>query len=299
MSTAPCARPSSRRSAGADGGDPLAGDAAGVRVPRVRTGRHPNDVAPSATAKSPLGEALSGITRYRGRLGRCPTDGRVEIDSNTVERTIRPIARTRRNALFAGRDAGAEYRAVIASPIDTCKMNAVNPPIRLTETLTSIVHGNRPGRIGNLISWNDADKVRSAHGLHRWHSQARSATAAAIPVAGNAARRVTGLVIASRGPGNPPRLGGGRVPCRAVPRAGRTTPQRPGRSAASWHFFCSQISWGSGGKAPGRRRPTRPQPAISARNRSTSAASVDHEVTSRAPSGSSSGPSGDWPCGIR
>jgi len=29
------------------------------------------------------------------------TDGRVEIDSNTVERTIRPIALNRKNALFA------------------------------------------------------------------------------------------------------------------------------------------------------------------------------------------------------
>ncbi|WP_245155806.1 IS66 family transposase, partial [Paracoccus ravus] len=44
-----------------------------------------------ASAKSPLGEALAYIARYRDGLGRFLTDGRVELDSNTVERTIRPI----------------------------------------------------------------------------------------------------------------------------------------------------------------------------------------------------------------
>jgi integrase len=46
-----------------------------------------------ASAKSPLGEALAYITKYRDGLGRLLTDGRIEIDNNTVERTIRPIAK--------------------------------------------------------------------------------------------------------------------------------------------------------------------------------------------------------------
>ena len=32
-----------------------------------------------------------------------------KIDSNTVERSIRPIALNRKNALFAGSDVGATY----------------------------------------------------------------------------------------------------------------------------------------------------------------------------------------------
>ena len=36
-------------------------------------------------------------------------DGRLEVDSNTVERTMRPIALGRRNHLFAGDDEGASY----------------------------------------------------------------------------------------------------------------------------------------------------------------------------------------------
>lgn len=74
---------------------------------------------PRASAKSTLGEALAYIVKYRDGLGRFLTDGRIEIDSNTVERTIRPIALSRKNAFFAGHDAGAENWAVIASLIGT------------------------------------------------------------------------------------------------------------------------------------------------------------------------------------
>lgn len=49
-----------------------------------------------ASAKSPLGDALAYIAKYREGLGRFLTDGRIEIDSNTVERTIRPIVSLRR-----------------------------------------------------------------------------------------------------------------------------------------------------------------------------------------------------------
>tara|TARA_R110002072_G_scaffold294270_3_gene464281 strand:- start:8543 stop:9106 length:564 start_codon:yes stop_codon:yes gene_type:complete len=111
------------------------------------------------SAKSPLGEALAYIDRYREGLGRFLTDGRIEIDSNTVERTIRPIALNRKNALFAGHDVGAENWAVIASLIATCKMNSVEPQAWLTATLTAIVRGHMQSQIDDLLPWNDAPKV--------------------------------------------------------------------------------------------------------------------------------------------
>ena len=46
-------------------------------------------------------------------------DGRIEIDTNTVERSIRPIALNRKNALFAGSDEGGANWAIIASLIET------------------------------------------------------------------------------------------------------------------------------------------------------------------------------------
>ena len=94
-----------------------------------------------------------------GRLRRFLTDGRVEIDNNTVERTIRPIALNRKNALFAGHDAGAENWAVIASLIETCKMNGVDPHAWLSATLTAIVQGHKQTRIDDLLPWNYAVTV--------------------------------------------------------------------------------------------------------------------------------------------
>jgi hypothetical protein len=60
------------------------------------------------------------------------TDGRIEMDSNAVERTIRPIALQRKNALFAGHDAGAQNWAMLASLIETCKLNKIEPHSYLT-----------------------------------------------------------------------------------------------------------------------------------------------------------------------
>lgn len=82
------------------------------------------------------------------------TDGRIEVDNNTVERTIRPIALNRKNALFAGHDAGAENWAIIASLIETCKLNAVDPFACLSATLTATVNGHRQSQIDLLMPWN-------------------------------------------------------------------------------------------------------------------------------------------------
>ena len=75
---------------------------------------------------------------------------------NTVERPIRPIALNRKNALFAGQDADAENRGVIASLIETCNLNAVEPHAWLTDTLTAIVNGHKQSRIDDLLPWNHA-----------------------------------------------------------------------------------------------------------------------------------------------
>jgi hypothetical protein len=67
-----------------------------------------------------IGEAIRyGLNHWDG-LVRFLDDGRIEIDSNTVERSIRGIALNRKNALFAGHDQGAEGWATIASLLETC-----------------------------------------------------------------------------------------------------------------------------------------------------------------------------------
>ncbi len=111
------------------------------------------------SAKGPLGEALSYIAKYWTGLTLFMADGRIELDNNAVERTIRPIALNRKNALFAGHDAGAENWAVIASLIETCKLNGVDPYAWLAATLHAIVTDHKQSRINDLLPWNYAAKL--------------------------------------------------------------------------------------------------------------------------------------------
>ena len=103
--------------------------------------------------KSKLAEAIRyALSRWAG-LGLFLADGRVEIDSNVVERSIRPLALTRKNALFAGSDGGAEHWAVIASLIETCKLIGVEPQAYLTDVITRIVTGHPNSRLDDLLPW--------------------------------------------------------------------------------------------------------------------------------------------------
>ncbi|MCG7505438.1 IS66 family transposase [Mesorhizobium sp. IRAMC:0171] len=103
--------------------------------------------------KSKLAEAIRyALSRWQG-LTRFLDDGRIEIDSNVVERAIRPIALNRKNALFAGSDGGGEHWAVIASVIETCKLNQVEPFTYLTDVLTKIVKGHPNSQIDDLLPW--------------------------------------------------------------------------------------------------------------------------------------------------
>ncbi|QND69232.1 IS66 family transposase (plasmid) [Mesorhizobium loti] len=103
--------------------------------------------------KTKLAEAIRyTLSRWEG-LSRFLDDGRIEIDSNTVERSIRPIALNRKNALFAGSDGGAEHWAVIASLIETCKLNDVEPLGYLADVLSRIVNGHPNSQIDDLLPW--------------------------------------------------------------------------------------------------------------------------------------------------
>ena len=103
--------------------------------------------------KTKLAEAIRyALARWEG-LTRFLDDGRIEIDSNVVERAIRPIALNRKNALFAGSDGGGEHWAVIASLIETCKLIGVEPQTFLAEVITRIVNGHPNGRIDELLPW--------------------------------------------------------------------------------------------------------------------------------------------------
>jgi transposase len=106
------------------------------------------------SSKSPTGEALKYIAKYWAGLILFLEDGRIELDSNAVERTIRPIALNRKNALFAGHDTGAQNWAIIASLIETCKLNGIEPHGYLCGVLNAIAGGHKQTNINELLPWN-------------------------------------------------------------------------------------------------------------------------------------------------
>jgi transposase len=82
-------------------------------------------------------------------------DGRVEIDSNIVERAIRPIPMTRKAALFAGSDGGARHWAIAMTLIQTAKLNGIEPMAWLTDVLERIVSGRtKAHQLKTLLPWN-------------------------------------------------------------------------------------------------------------------------------------------------
>ena len=103
--------------------------------------------------KTKLAEAIRYALSRRNGLTHFLDDGRIEINSNAVERSIRPIALNRKNALFAGSDGGAEHWAVVASLIESCKRNAIDPQAYLTDVITKIVNGHPNSRIDELLPW--------------------------------------------------------------------------------------------------------------------------------------------------
>ena len=107
----------------------------------------------AVSRKSTIAEAIRyGLGRWDG-LVRFLDDGRIEINSNVVERTIRPIALNRKNALFAGSDGGGEHWAILASLIETCKLNGIDPQAYLADILARIANDHPINRIDELLPW--------------------------------------------------------------------------------------------------------------------------------------------------
>ena len=117
-------------------------------------------------ARVPGRSRMAEAIRYALKLWRGLTvfldDGRVEIDSNVVERSIRPIALSRKNALFAGSDQGGVHWGVIASLVETCKLNGVDPQAYLADVLTRLVNRHPARQIDQLMPWAYAPTNRVA-----------------------------------------------------------------------------------------------------------------------------------------
>src|SRR5215469_7726482 len=105
------------------------------------------------SAKATIAEHIRYALNHWDGLTRFLDDGRIELDTNIVERSIRPMVLNRKNALFAGHDHGAESWACIASLTETCKLNGVDPQAYLTDVLTKLVNLWPASRLDELMPW--------------------------------------------------------------------------------------------------------------------------------------------------
>jgi hypothetical protein len=74
-----------------------------------------------------IGKAIRYCLNHWIELNNYLKDGRIEIDNNLIENTIRPFVLGRKNWLFMGSPTGAKAGAIFYSLIETCKANNIEP----------------------------------------------------------------------------------------------------------------------------------------------------------------------------
>jgi transposase len=104
---------------------------------------------------SPLADAIGYMLRHWSGLILFLDDGRLEIDTNVVERGMKGVAVARKNALFSGSDGAAEHWAIALTLIGTAKLNGVDPLAYLTDALKRLVSGStKSHELEQLLPWN-------------------------------------------------------------------------------------------------------------------------------------------------
>ncbi len=112
------------------------------------------ELSDEVSAKSALGKAVTYTLNHWNGLAAFLEDGRIEVDSNVVERSMKSVALTRKNSLFVGSARGGETFAVLASLINTAKLNGVDPEVWLADVLERIISGKvKANRMESLLPW--------------------------------------------------------------------------------------------------------------------------------------------------
>lgn len=112
------------------------------------------EVSSSMDRGSKLYKAIAYFMRHRKGLTLFLDDGRLEIDNNMVENTIRSIALLRKNALFAGSEGGGRAWAFFASLVGTCKLNGVEPWAYFSWLFEKVEQGFPVARYSELLPWH-------------------------------------------------------------------------------------------------------------------------------------------------
>jgi len=112
------------------------------------------------TPAEPLTKAINYALNQRKALNRFTKDGRLEIDNNTAENAIRPLAIGRKNWLFVGSGKGGNSAALFLSLIESCRKNKINPWEYLTDIFRRIM-SHKASRLRELLpdQWKAGDKL--------------------------------------------------------------------------------------------------------------------------------------------
>jgi transposase/uncharacterized coiled-coil protein SlyX len=103
--------------------------------------------------KSLTGKAISYLDSQWSKLVRVLDDGRIPLDTNAVERAIRPFVIGRRNWLFADTPSGATASARLYSLVETAKANGLEPWAYLAEVFEKLPAAATDADIEALLPW--------------------------------------------------------------------------------------------------------------------------------------------------
>ena len=83
-------------------------------------------------------------------------DGRLELDNNRSERSIKPFVIGRKNWMFSNTPRGATASATIYSIIESAKENGLNPFTYLQYLFEKLPNMNLkvPGNVDELLPWS-------------------------------------------------------------------------------------------------------------------------------------------------
>jgi hypothetical protein len=110
---------------------------------------------PRLSPKSDLAKAMRYTLNHWKGLTLFLEDGRIEVDTNTVERGMRNVAQGRKSSLFAGSEEGAQTWAVMASLLQTARLGGLDPYTWLNDVLERIVTGAvKINELDILLPWN-------------------------------------------------------------------------------------------------------------------------------------------------
>lgn len=119
-------------------------------------------VSVSALPKSKLGEAVGYCLNQWSKLCGFLKDGRLELDNNRSERSIKPFVIGRKNWLFANTPKGARSSATIYSLVETAKENGLNPQAYLTYLFERLPQLNLKdtAAVDALLPWSEQVQAR-------------------------------------------------------------------------------------------------------------------------------------------